>query len=184
MSQIQEQCEKAYAKHKHLKLAAQEVGIPWQTVYVHLRNAGVPVTGDKLRYGSETDRLAAKAEQAFKQLVPFAEDQNESQFQAKIDFVIRGYGVDVKASRLKQSHKLAKTSRWSFSLKKQERNADFFVCLAFDDAELRHCLLIPGEIARHYSTMSLSSATKGKWWDYEVQPADLAPFFASLPEKG
>jgi len=28
-----ERCAKAYEKHKHLKRAAMEVGIPWQTVF-------------------------------------------------------------------------------------------------------------------------------------------------------
>jgi len=40
----------AYEKHKNLKLAANDVGLPWQTVYVHLKRAGVPVVGDKLRF--------------------------------------------------------------------------------------------------------------------------------------
>lgn len=44
----------AYEKHKNLKLAAIEVGMPWQMLYVHLRKLGVPVTGDKARYGRIT----------------------------------------------------------------------------------------------------------------------------------
>lgn len=56
---VQQRCVEAYRQHQNLKIAAQHVGIPWQTVYVHLRKAGEPVTGNKLKYGSETDRLAA-----------------------------------------------------------------------------------------------------------------------------
>lgn len=179
---ITQQCVEAYARHKHLKLAAKDVGIPWQTVYVHLRNAGVPVVGDKLRYGSDKDRLAAKAEQLFLDLVPFATNLNRKKFQAKLDFGVRGYGIDVKASRLKRSgHAVKAADRWSFSLKKQELLADFFVCLAFEGDDLRHILLVPGEIARHYTTMSVSKRTRSKWWDYEIQPEDLAPFFRALP---
>ena len=65
-------CIESYSRLKNLKLVGLELGIPWQTVYVHLRAAGVPVTGDKKRYGSDTDRLAAKAEALFAELVPAA----------------------------------------------------------------------------------------------------------------
>lgn len=100
---VQQQCIQAYRKHQNLKIAAEQVGIPWQTVYVHLRKAGEPVTGDKCRYGSETDRLAARAEREFTRRVPFAEDQNKVKFQSKVDFLVGGYSVDVKAARLRQT---------------------------------------------------------------------------------
>ena len=179
---VQQQCVNAYRQHQNLKVAAQDVGIPWQTVYVHLRNAGEPVTGNKLKYGSESDRLAAKAERIFLGLVPFAEDQNTRQFQSKVDFLVRGFGIDVKASRLKIQG--PNSSRWMYSVKKQEAIADFFVCLGFDsEAEtLESVLLVPGEIARMHTTISHSSR-RGKWSDYLVSPADLAPFFAALPSK-
>lgn len=48
----------AYEKHKNLKLAAEELGIKWQYLYVILRKEGVAVCGDKSRYGSDKDRLA------------------------------------------------------------------------------------------------------------------------------
>ena len=54
--------QSVYEKHKNLKLAANELGVKWQTLYVQLRNRGVPITGDKSRYGSDKDRLAARAE--------------------------------------------------------------------------------------------------------------------------
>ncbi|MDG4870278.1 hypothetical protein P8631_19990, partial [Guyparkeria sp. 1SP6A2] len=85
---------------------------------------GEPVTGDKLRYGSDTDRFAARAERKFNELVPFAMSQNEKKFQSKVDFMVGDSTIDVKAANLKNN-------RWSFSLKKQENIADFFVCFAF-----------------------------------------------------
>lgn len=176
---VQQRCVQAYREHQNLKIAAQYVGIPWQTVYVHLRKAGEPVTGNKLKYGSETDRLAAKSERKFLELVPFAEDQNTKQFQSKVDFLVGGFGVDVKASRLKTQG--PNSSRWMYSIKKQEAVADFFVCLGFDSTAttIQSTLLIPGEIARMHMTISHSSRG-GKWADYLVQPDDLAPFFRSL----
>lgn len=181
---IQEQCIEAYRRHRNLKLAAGDVGIPWQTVYVHLRSAGEPVIGDKLKYGSETDKLAAKGEQLFLGLVPFAKDQNAKQFQSKVDFVVRGHGVDVKTSTLRKSNKACKVKRWAFSVKKQEMIIDFLVCLCMnhDGETLQKLLLIPGEIARKYTTISLSE-TGGKWEDYIVPACDLEAFFLELPPK-
>ena len=149
-------CIESYSRLKNLKLVGLELGIPWQTVYVHLRAAGVPVTGDKSRYGSDTDRLAAKAEAIFSTLVPSALNQNEHQFQAKVDFMVGAYSVDVKCSRLLRG-------RWSFSLKKQELIADFFVCFAFNDDGTYRVLAIPGEVCRYLQTISLSAMTKTKW---------------------
>src|SRR5690606_17303781 len=136
--------------------------------YVHLRKAGEPVVGNKLKYGSETDRLAAKAEQIFLDLVPFAVDQNTRQFQSKVDFLVGSLGVDVKAARLRP-HSI-KSSRWMFSIKKQEAIADFFVCFGFDEKAERviSALLVPGEIARKHTTISLSERG-GKWADYLIR---------------
>ena len=178
---VQNRCVQAYRQHQNLKIAAQHVGIPWQTVYVHLRKAGEPVTGNKLKYGSETDRLAAKAEREFLRLVPFAEDQNTRQFQSKVDFLVGGFGVDVKAARLKTQG--PNSSRWMYSIKKQEAIADFFVCLGFDEtgSHVMSTLLVPGEIARMHTTLSHSSRG-GKWADYIVSPDSLSPFFSALIE--
>lgn len=180
---IQERCVAAYRKHKHLKLAAQEVGIPWQSVYVQLRQAGEPVTGDKLKYGSHTDRLASLGEQRFLALIPEAEDMNRRKFQSKVDFLVHGHSVDVKSSMLKKGSKGTDRRRWAFSVKKQEAIANFFVCFGFDDnKEIATCLLIPGEIARKMTTINLPE-TGGKWRDYEVDPGSLREFFDSLPKQ-
>lgn len=177
---IQQRCVEAYRKHKHLKLAANDVGIPWQTVYVHLRNAGEPVTGDKSRYGSDKDKLAARSERVFMSFVPNARDCNESEFQSKVDFYVNGFTVDVKASTLKRSSGKAKTRRWAFSVKKQEAVADFFICFGFDDdMVVRRTLLIPGEVARYMTTINLPESG-GKWSDYQVDPKTLARFFDDL----
>jgi hypothetical protein len=180
---VRQKCIEAYERHKHLGLAAQEVGISWQMVYVHLRNSDVPVTGDKARYGTDKDRLAAKAEKSFLEFVPFAEDMNRKKFQSKVDFRVLGFGVDVKASSKKKASLKTKTFKWSFSLKKQELIADFFVCFAYEEDDIKHVFLIPGEIAKNYQSMSVSCSTKCKWWVYEVKPAELADFFKSLKAK-
>jgi len=181
---IQQQCIDAYRKHRNLKLAAHDVGIPWQSVYVQLRNADEPVMGDKLKYGSDTDRLAARGEQIFQALVPGAISHNERKYQSKLDYTVRGYGIDVKTSTLKLSNKACKLRRWAFYTKKQEASADFVVCfgIAADGESLAKVLLIPGEIIRKYTTVSLSEAG-GKWDDYSVEPDGLNAFFEALPSK-
>lgn len=154
----------------------------WQTLYVHLRAAGVPVTGDKARYGSATDRLASFAEGLFSGDVPDAVDSNASQYQASIDFTINGWSIDVKAAT--PSNDL---ERWAFCINKQKDIADFFVLYAFGDQhskEVRHVLLLPREIATAKTTISLPVTMKSKWADYELPRSELAGFFAELGHKG
>jgi len=148
---IQQRCIQAYAKHKHLGHAGKEVGISWQNVYIHLKKAGVAVTGDKATYGTERDRFAARSEQAFLKPVPNAIDQNRKSFQSKIDFIVGKYGVDVKASQ--QSAR----GRYCFCVKKQEAVADFFVCFAYNKDEIKHCLLKPGELGKNCIRLTFDS---------------------------
>ncbi|CAM4134571.1 hypothetical protein [Kerstersia similis] len=184
MQQIQQRCVEAYRQHQNLKVAAQHVGIPWQTVYAHLRSAGEPVTGNKAVYGSDKDKLAAAGESLFALMVPFSENQNAKKFQSKIDFLVRGYGVDVKTSTPRIGHKGQSVERWAFSMKKQEMTADFVACLCMNkDRTLNKCLLIPGEIIRHYQSISVSVRGGTKWHDYEVGAEELAQFFNSLPSR-
>lgn len=178
---IQQQCVSAYRRHRHLKIAGEELGIPWQTVYVHLKRAQEPVIGDKLKYGSEKDKLAAQAEIHFERLVPYAKSMNGERFQAKYDFIVRGYRVEVKAARAARSNSAHKGRRYAFSLKKQQHVADFFVCFCLEGNDFESCLLIPGEIARAKQTISVP-INGGKWREYEIPEHELEPFFAALPK--
>lgn len=90
-----------YDKHKNLKIAAEELGMVWQTLYWNLCKFGHPVTGDKSRYGSPTDVMAKTLEDKFKELVPKAEDYNQDKFQAEVDFKVGTLMVDIKASTKK-----------------------------------------------------------------------------------
>ena len=169
----------AYARHMNLKLAASELGMKWQNLYVNLRRLGVPVVGDKARYGSDKDRLAAKAELEFTKLVPFAEDQNNIKFQSKFDFLVGNEKVDIKASKLNQGSRNFSALRWSFSVKKQEFCADFIVCFAMLDIGYR-IFLIPGELVRNYQTISISEKGNSKWLQYEISSNELSEFFKEL----
>lgn len=183
MESIIDRSVEAYNQHKNLKRAAIDVGIPLSTLYCYLKRAGVSVCGDKSRYGSDTDRFAAKAEKEFMRIVPFAHNMNASQFQSKLDFTVGDWGVDVKASRLRSAGPTSKTTRWAFSIKKQEFVADFFVCFGFDEegSKVEKILLVPGEVCRMYSAVSLSHQG-GKWSDYEVTELELHEFFEQIAD--
>lgn len=178
---MNENIEYVYNKHKNLKIAADELGVKWQTLYVHLRKLGVPVVGDKSRYGSPKDRLAANAECEFSKLVPFAKNQNDLKYQSKFDFLVGNEKVDIKASRARQGCKRFSAKRWAFSIKKQEFCADFIVCFAMNSDSYR-IFLIPGEYVRNYQTISISAEpnTNSKWLKYEVTPDELSEFFNNL----
>jgi hypothetical protein len=112
-----------YDKHLNLKMAAKELGMKWQTLYWNLQQIGHPVTGDKTRYGSPTDKFAREVEQKFNLSIPYAEDLNSNKFQTKIDFKIKGLYVDVKASTKKDGYKNTPNRnpsfRWAFCCKVQ-----------------------------------------------------------------
>lgn len=164
-----------YDKHLHLKNAATELGMKWQTLYYHLKKENHPVVGNKKAYGSATDKVASLGEELFKEIAPQAKDMNETQFQSKYDFEVTGWKVDIKTSNIQE--KQGKYGRWAFSIKKQEAVADMFVCFAFKNKQLAHCFLIPGELARMRTTISLSGRGVGRWWDFEVTKEELADFF-------
>ena len=171
----------AYRRHKNLRLAAEELGMKWQSLYVHLRSAGVAVTGDKARYGCAKDRLGTFGESLFYQDVPEAIDSNRAQFQANIDFDVLGWSVDVKTATPS-----ADKTRWSFGINKQKDRADFFVMYALDDATSRrviHGILIPREIATAKALISLPVSLNSKWTDYFVERNELATFFRGLGTK-
>ncbi|ULJ64016.1 hypothetical protein MIS33_07550 [Wielerella bovis] len=172
-----EEMKMAYDKHKNLKLAADEVGMKWQTLYWYLKKHNHHISSDKSRYGSATDKFAAKAEQDFKQLVPSAKDMNSTIFQSKYDFKIHGLKVDVKASQLHQGNKGKPNLRWAFSLKKQEMLADFIVGMAYKDEKIVKLYLFPAEQIRFRSTISISENGSSKWRDFEISPDDLKAFF-------
>lgn len=178
-------CIERYHSLKNLKMVGAELGLPWQTVYSRLKRAGVAITGDKERYGSETDRVAARGERWFKRVIPEAEDQNKLTYQPRFDFLVRGLKVDVKTSRPRVSPR--GVFQWIWSVKKQEAEADFFVCLAItsraDDAGVHRALLVPGELARRYQSIRASHDGKrmtGKWADYACTSADLRNFFEGI----
>lgn len=172
-----------YAKHMNLKLAANELGVNWKTLYVRLKNQGVKIIGDKLRYGSDRDKLGAYGEQLFLGFVPCANNENLKQFQAKYDFSVLGYKVDIKAGRPRQLNKKFPQLAWSFSFKKQSMICDFVVCFCLnEDKSINKVLLVPKEFFEGLQTVSVSMNGHSKWHDYSIEPSELQDFFTSLPK--
>lgn len=176
-----DECIQAYQRHMNLKLAANELGMQWQTLYSKLKRAGVRVVGDKLRYGSDRDRLAAMAESKFLELVPFAKNMNALEFQSKYDFMAGDFKVDVKASKPGLGSSKSTAKRWAFSVKKQALVCDFIVCFCFsEDRELVHTLLIPSEFFQGLQSVSISCEGQSKWLDYLVPSDSLHGFFEDM----
>lgn len=169
----------SYRKHKNLKIAAEELGITWQKLYVKLCEFGEPVTGDKEKYGSDSDKFASKGERLFLKLVPSAKDMNKEKFQSKFDFLVSNLKVDVKCSQKRTSNVNSKQKRWAFSVKKQRLIADLVVCFGYDGDEVESCLVIPGEICRNHGTISLS-CRGGKWADYSISIDELNDFVLAV----
>lgn len=179
-----------YDKYLNLKLAAQELGVKWQTLYWHLNKVGHPVIGNKEVYGSPTDKLARYTEKLFSSTIPYAVDLNDEKFQAKLDFSVKGYKVDVKASTKKDGYKNNPRKnaafRWAFSCKVQEKeSADFLVCYCYSGydtenfGDVEKILLIPKEFFKNMQSFSVSCANS-KWYDFEVTVGDLVDFFDSI----
>jgi len=174
----------AYARHLNLKLAANDLKIPWQNLYVKLKNQGINVVGDKMKYGTDRDKLGALAEQYFKDIVPCATDMNKISFQSKYDFDVNGYKVDVKSSKPRQLNKRFSALSWSFSFKKQSMICDFFVCFCLSDQKsIEKILLVPSEFFKGLQTISVSVEGFSKWSDYSIKQDELEQFFKSLPKK-
>ena len=171
----------AYAKHKNLKLAANEIGMVWQTLYVNLKKQGVAVIGDKLRYGSDRDKLAAMAEAEFLRLVPQADNINARRFQHKWDFDVGQLKVDVKAGMKRKMNKKYESLSWSFSFKKQSLICDFICCFCMADRHtIERILLVPKEFFAGLQTVSVSCVGYSKWHDYSIEANDLAAFFTAI----
>lgn len=172
----------SYEKHKNLKLAAQEIGIKWQTLYYRLKKQGTPVTGDKLKYGSTSDKLAHMAEQEFLKLVPEAKNMNNVEWQSKFDMLIGEVRVDVKCSlpRSLQPRKLS-TLSWAFSLKRQNYECDFMVCFGLnEDKSVNKVIVIPHEFFNGLQTISVPIGRPSKWHEYTVDKNELREFFLSF----
>lgn len=173
----------AYEKHKNLKLAAEELGMKFQNLYYHLKKAGISVTGDKERYGSDKDKFAAKCEGVFSLLVPESINQNKLAYQSKIDFLVNGIGVDVKGAKIQKPGRSPGGHRWMFSIKKQLIEAEFFVLMGFDDADTekpKAIYLVPSELIAAHQSISISCFGKSKWHAYEIDAAELSDTFKSM----
>ncbi|AKJ41769.1 hypothetical protein [Pragia fontium] len=180
-----EVCIESYSRHRNLKLVESEIGIPWQTVYWHLKRADIKVTGDKARYGSASDRIAIIGEQRFHQAVPIAINNNNQEYQSTIDFSVGAISIDIKTARIKRNHSgknnKPASPRWGFCINKQLDIADFFVFYALDDNDLtHHIFLLPKEVVTTKTTISIPESMDSKWADYKIEESELLPFFKSM----
>ena len=134
---------------------------------------GVRVTGDKARYGCEKGKLAAKTESRFCEIVPEANNNNKEKFQSKVDFVVKGKTVDVKASRPRANPKRSpETKYWSFCIRKQVGFVDFFVMFGLSESgETEKIFLIPGD--QSVACCVITCKGKSKWNKFVVDEQEL-----------
>lgn len=172
----------AYDKHKNLKLAAIEIGIKWQTLYCRLKKQGISVVGDKSRYGSSRDKLAAIAENEFIKLVPEAINMNSVEWQSKFDMMVGKVRVDVKCSMPRKLNPIkSSTLSWAFSLKRQNFECDFMVCFGLnDDKTINKIIVIPHEFFNGLQTVSIPIGRPSKWHEYSVEKDELREFLLSF----
>ncbi len=176
----------SYRKHENLFEVSKALDIPWQTVYWKLKKLGEPVIGNKSRWGSPSDKFASKGEMEFHRLVPFAVDCNKNSFQAKVDFIVNGYSVDIKCSTPKQISSKTSVLSYAFHIKKQIRTADFWVLFGYSDdrSKIMNTYLVPRDMINKIQTITISIKGHSKWSAFEVNPDDLCDFFVNLGEKG
>ena len=83
------------------------------------------------------------------------------------DFICgKGYKIDVKSSCL--YHK-GDWNWWAFTIK-YNKDADYFLCIAFDnrmDLNPQHIWLIPGRLINHKKALGISNRSLAKWINYE-----------------
>lgn len=88
---------------------------------------------------------------------------------AGFDFICnKGKKIDVKSSCRSTSEKYS--DFWSFAIKKNT-NADYFLCLAFDDRinlNPLHVWMIHGHVLNYKTGTTISETKLGKWAEYEL----------------
>lgn len=96
------------------------------------------------------------------------------------DFVCsRGYKIDVKSSTLHDE-------RWQFDIK-QNKIADFFLCMAFDtreDLKPMHLWLIPGNTVNSQKYITTGKNSVKKWSQWERPLDDVSACCNKLKDGG
>lgn len=96
----------------------------------------------------------------------FKNVQRMAQGNPGYDFICgKGFKIDVKGSCLRK-----KLEQWNFHIERNQE-ADYFLCLAFDnrkDLNPLHIWLIPGDVLNHLIGTSIARSTLEKWSKYEL----------------
>lgn len=166
----------SYKRLGSIPAVTQETGCPPYIVFKWLKFRKMLKPTDGMKYGSASSKKGFEAEVEFKKLVPFAMPANEH-LQSNcpsFDFDINGCSVDVKLSGIRSG------KRYEFKTSGRKHfSCDFYVvfCLTGESiSEGYRLLVIPAEIADTVGAISI--AEKSKYWDFEIQPTELAEFFS------
>lgn len=175
-----EKMKELYAEHQRLHTVGEVLGIPWQTVCWWLKKEGVSVTGNKARYGGNSDKIAVIGENLFGKLGTDAINQNNLQFQSKYDYILGDLKIDIKTGFLRdqKGRGNSKITRWAFCTKVQQK-ADYLICYCLsgtlDEYRVEYILLIPAEFIGEIQTISVSPRNS-KWLNFTVSEDELKSF--------
>jgi len=174
-----EQVIHQYQRLGNIAAVCLETGCPPYIAYKWLKIGKVLKTNEAARYGTNGQRQGALAELEFQRLVPFAMSTNR-ELQANcpaFDFDINGTTVDVKFSSL------TGTGRYVFRTAQTKLLRPDWYCAFLADPELQELVsgryrvvVIPDEAVQSVKSVSLAK-TGGRYWDFEINPKDLAGFF-------
>lgn len=91
------------------------------------------------------------------------------------DFICsRGKLIDVKSACIE--YRTGRSDSWGFQIK-NNKIADYFLCLAFDNRDNitpMHMWLLPAEKFNHLTKTRISKSTINKWDEYKLDISEVA----------
>lgn len=154
---------------------------PWRAL-PWLQKSNLLQSSDRLVYGTAHQQYGRQAEIEFSRLVLDAIDCNENirENNPAYDFVLEGLKIDVKCGMPR-----GRRGEWSFnpersSYKKRDRNrlhADVFVLFAMTGKTFTdgyRLFLFPSAMVLDLTVVSITPDLPSRWWDFEIEPDELA----------
>lgn len=154
---------------------------PWRAL-PWLREANLLKGTDRLVYGTAQQKYGREAEIEFGRLVLDAIDCNENirENNPAYDFVLNGLKVDVKCGMPR-----GRRGQWEFTPERSSEkkrggkkiHPDAFVLFAmtgktFADGYL--LFLFPASLVLGQTMVSITPDKPSRWWDFEIEPDELA----------
>lgn len=176
----------AYAASGDMRAAAALAGMNMLTAFRLLKMSGAMLVSDRLKFGSDGQKMGALAEVEFQRLVPNARQMNTNQNQHPgFDFLVGSNRIDVKASSV------GSRGDWIFPLRRRPADgygADYYVLVAALIGQKLgggyDLYIIPAEMVAGSGVgrVCIHRDRKSEHWasEFLCAPADAAGFFADV----